>query len=61
MKPQRRGRIGRAAAEPGRDRQVLFEVECAEGDAGNARGERARRLEHEIVGVCAGLRRASAR
>ncbi len=58
---ERRRRVGRSAAEPRRDRQVLFEMERAQGDAGNARGKRARRLEHEIVGIGAGLRRASRR
>ncbi len=57
QKPKRGSRVGRAAANPGRDRQVLLQMEGAEHDAGDARGKRARRLEHEIVGVRPRLRR----
>ena len=41
QQPQRRGRIGRAAAEPGRDRQLLVEPEPAEPQA-RRRARRAR-------------------
>ena len=48
---QRRGRIGRAAAEAGRDRQAASSSrEAAEPQAFDPLGECARGLEHEIVG-----------
>ncbi len=57
QQPQRRRGIGRAAAEAGRHRQALVEHEAAELQARDALGERARRLEHQIVGERAGRRR----
>ena len=54
--PQRRAGIGRTAAQSGRDRQPLIEVKSAQADVGNTRGERARRLQHEIVGARPRLR-----
>ena len=51
--PQRRGGIGRAAAEAGRDRQALRQMESARAQAGHAPRERPRRLEDEVVGLAA--------
>ncbi len=56
QEPQRRGGVGRAAAEPGGDRELLVELERAHHEAGAARRESARGFEHEIVGIGAGLR-----
>ena len=58
QQPQRRGRVGRSAAEACRHRQPFFEIEGASADGRQPVGERAGRLEHEIVGARAGLRRA---
>ena len=52
--PQRRGGVGRAAAEAGRDRQALRQMEGAGAQARDAPRERAGRLEHEVVGLGAG-------
>ena len=49
--PQRRRGIGRSAAEPCRDRQVLFQREMSALQAGNPCGEGRRRPHHEIVGL----------
>ncbi len=57
QQPQRRGRVGRAAAEPGRNRQILIEVKRAQDEPGDARGKGACGFEDEIVGVGTGLRR----
>ena len=57
---QRRSTVGRAAAEPGRDGQILFEVKRAQDEIRHTRRERACRLEHEIIGVGAGLARRCA-
>ena len=56
--PQRRRRVGRTAAQPGRDRQSLVETKGAEDDRRATLGKRARRLEHEIVVALTCLRRA---
>ena len=47
--PQRRGGIRRAAAEAGRDRQALRQMEGARAQARDAPRERAGRLEDEVV------------
>ena len=52
--PQRRGGIGRAAAEAGRDRQALRQMEGAGAQPGDAPRERAGRLEDEVVRLAAG-------
>ena len=53
---QCRRRVGRAAAEPGRDRQALSSVKRPSRKPSTRCGERARRLEHEIVVGGAGRR-----
>ena len=54
---QRGGRVARAAAEAGGDRQDLPQMEAPEPQAGHPFGERARRAQHEIVGGRPGGRR----
>ena len=55
--PQRRGGIGRAAAKPGRDRQVLVRVKAPSFRPGTISTARARAaLQHQIVGDRAGRR-----
>ena len=56
QEPQRRGGVRRAAAKPSGNRQFLVEMEGARGEAGNARSQRARGLEHQIVRIGAGFR-----
>ena len=57
QQPQRRGGIGRTAADAGRDRQHLVERETADLQTRHAFAEQPRRLEHEIVGgLATGLR-----
>ena len=56
--PQRCGRVGRAAAQSGRDREPLVEPEGAEDRSRAALGKGARRLKDEIIVALAGLSRA---
>ena len=57
--PQRRRRIGRAAAEAGRDRNVLLKQKAPGLEPGDALAQRGERFEHQIVGnrpACGGER-----
>ena len=49
QQPQRRGGVGRSAANAGGDRQQLGQAERAEGKTRNARGKLAGGAEHEVV------------
>jgi hypothetical protein len=58
--PQGGGRIRRAPADPGGDRQALDQVEGPGPQALQALGEQAGGLEDEIVGILSGQRRGGA-
>ena len=50
QQPQGGAGVGRAAAEPGGDGDVLFQDKAPGLEAIDARAQRGRRLEHQIVG-----------